>query len=225
MTEVQIQQLRDWFSTGSVDSEDLALTSQEEDFSALLRAYGLDGYYGARELVHVRHGELACLTSRPGPMSAISPVAMETRDIDRYKDWIGTPDSTLEAGGELVSSFDLPRREWRRGGDFDPRQLTEAELADIERASWHYIFGYSPSVAGYREAIERVYAPFALSIFAARKIVIEAGGELLLPEGEPAVLLFEEMEIEQGGHVRFMSPFNLTVRHLRKVAAPAAEPS
>lgn len=219
MAEMQLHQMRDQAFAGSLGGDDLAVTPREERFSELLRAYGLDGVRGIQDSLHVQGGKLACLTSVPGQDSVIAPVLMETRDIDRYKDWIGTPDSTLEAGGELVSHFDLPHQEWHRGGDFDPQQLSERELKDIERASWHYIFGYSPSVAGYREAVERVYAPFKLAIYAARHVVIEPGGELLLPEGEPAVLLFEEMEIKKGGHVRFMAPFNLSVRHLRKTGA------
>lgn len=219
MTEIQVRDTRNWSSTGLAGMEDQVTEAPEKSLATILRAYGLDGYRDAADLVTVRQAQLARLTAASPSESAITPVHMETRDIDRYKAWLGTPDETLGSVDAVVKHFDLPQQAWSRGADFDPADLREDERRDIERASWHYIFGYSPSVASYREAVERVYAPFTLSVFAARKVVVEAGGELLLPEGEPAVLLFEELEIKDGGHLCFMAPFNMTVRHLRKVAA------
>lgn len=219
MGEMQIRDVRTWSFDGQASMDDLVTEAPEESLAALLRAYGLDGYGEAADLVVVRQGQHARLTGAATGESVIAPVHMETRDIDRYKAWIGTPDSTLGSVDAVVSHFDLPHRAWNGGGEFDPAELSDAERQDIERASWHYIFGYSPSVASYCEAIQRVYAPFELSVFAARKVVVEAGGELMLPEGVPAVLLLDELEIRDGGHLCFMSPFNLTVRHLRKVTA------
>lgn len=199
-------------TAGSVPAS-AVLDASSAQFENLLRCYGLDGVESVASDVRVRPGERLTLFSVDDGSSAIPPIALETRDIDLYKHWLGTPDAVLAAGGEVVSDFDLPDRPWTHGEDVALDRLSEAELKNTERASWHYIFGHSPAVASYREIITRLYAPFKLSIFAARTLVVEPGGEILLPEGVPAALLFNRLEIQAGGCIRFMAPFNLTVRN------------
>lgn len=176
------------------------------------REFDLDFARG-RARLHVQANQALDLTSSRGSVSAIPPVWRRTGSLDTFKAWIGT-------GGGVVSlaSLPVPAQPWS-GRTFSlPQDLCVQERADIEMAGYAYLFGDSSRVASYRQAIEQVAGAFELAVYMAHDVRIEAGGVLRI-HGAPALVLFERLQIVEGGRLLINVPSRVHVGEISKLAA------
>ncbi len=184
------------------------------DYEDTAARFGLEEAPERRESLVLGPGESLSLSTRPGVESAVVPHLLRLDDLDQLKTWIGTPDESFERGVFAIPS-ELPSRPWSGDTDFDADALTEQQRADIDLAARCYLFGFSPLVDTYRDAIVRLYAPFMVAAYMIRKLRIEPGAELTV-SGAPALLLFDRIDLYRGGRVLFYDPFAMWVRHLHK---------
>jgi hypothetical protein len=174
-----------------------------------------------RSTLDLAPGCVLDLTSARDAISAIAPVWRSTERVDTFKAWVGVADEDAVADSPMARYWRLPASPWsgrsfRRAADLSP-----AEREDIETAGRAYIFGNSCAVASYREAIERVTGTFEVAVYAARSVRI-APGAMLRVSGAPAVLLFGELEIADGGQLVVQSVCRAAIGRLTKIAAAAA---
>ncbi|MEM6795443.1 MAG: hypothetical protein AAF725_15810 [Acidobacteriota bacterium] len=150
----------------------------------------------ARDLT-VPSGARLDLTSESA--SALEPRRIETPSLRQYKGWIGRPDEAAE--GLLA----------------DP-----GAEADLEAAGRLYLFGDSRLVAASdRSAIERERGPFRAAVYAARRVVVEPEAALVV-SGDPAILLFEELVLRDGGQLVTYTATHATFGLLRKLESQGA---
>jgi hypothetical protein len=181
-------------------------------FDATLDELGLDRLAVGCEQLLVRAGETACLTTAGGA-SALAPLVLQLEGIERVKALIGFPDELFERG--WLAEPELPQRDWTLGAAFERSEICCEDLTDLQRAAYCYVYGPSTAVSpAYRAAIEHLYRPFELAVYAAGELVIEPGAQLAVT-GKPAFLLFESMDIRQGGRLVVHVPFNITAHWLQ----------
>ncbi len=174
-----------------------------------------------RTHLRVGPGRVLDLTSDPGGVSAVAPIWRRTGSVDTFKSWIGTEDEACPPGSIGALYWPVPSASWS-GRPFETaRDLTTAELADIEAAGRAYIFGNSAPVASYRPAIERATGVFEAAVYAARHVSIAEGGTLRV-SGAPAVLLFASLDIAPGGQLIVTAPCRAAIGRLRKGGAEAS---
>lgn len=176
-------------------------------FDEALRVYGLGRRDAAAAELIVRRGQTVVLHE------ALRPVLLETGDAARFKEWVGLADATIEQY-PVEGLPELPRAAWAHTGVTDPGVLRPEEWEDVQRATKAYLFGHSALVAGYKEAIELYFGPFAADVYVLPRLRIEDGGTLIV-RGHPAALLVEHLEL-CGGDIRFYTIVKMWVDSLRK---------
>ena len=182
-------------------------------FQDALNAYGMTRADVEVDELIVRRGETLVLRER------LTGRPLETGSVTQFKEWIGLADSIAERY-PLEGLPELPRAELARDRIIDPATLTDGEWEDVQRAASAYLFGHSALVAGYREAIELLYGPFAADAFALPRIVVECGGTLVV-NGRPAAILSESLELHEGGDIRLHTVTRMSVESLHKLSITA----
>jgi hypothetical protein len=194
-------------SFGGPNDGDLA------EYAAASKRLWIDPGSVARALYVAPNGMLD-LTSERSAVSAIRPLWRRTDNVDVFKSWVGTPDEECPPGSTAAEYWPLPAAAWS-GRAFCSDELSARERADIEMAGRAYVFGNSSCVTSYRDAIQRVTGTFEVAIYAARSVRIASGGQLRVT-GEPAVLLFEELEIADGGSLLVQTVCRAAIGRLSK---------
>ena len=150
------------------------------------------------------------LSSDLAKHSAIIPKICTAKNLDQYKSWIGRDDTGIED-----TPWVLPAASWNDRKIHVFSELTPEEVENIEKASWVYLFGNSALVKSYRDIIEFCNAPFEVAVYAARKVIIQPGGSLIV-SGMPAILLFEELEIHSQGNLTIYTVCHAKIGTLQK---------
>lgn len=194
------------------------LTYQQERFEYLLAEYKLNrvSEVHSKPLI-VKSGSNVVISTTLDLQTPFQPCLRITKNLNQFKVWIGMPNSLFE---EEVFSFtkELPSNSCIPESFADKSSFSLAEEKDIQRASYAYLFGNSKLVDGYKEIIEKFYAPFEVAVCAIEKIVIESGGSLIIQGSRPALLILRELEILQGGNIKIYAPTNMTVQKLYKLS-------
>lgn len=165
----------------------------------------------------VPSGAAALITTDPDQPSLATGDIRFTGDVDEFRDWFAVPGDRFQAGLDPIPAEHLPERAWTKGSDFAPSDLTAAELEDLRRAATCYLFGHTPLVSAFRQAIEQYYAPFAAAFYQAGRIEVEAGASLTI-RGYPAVVDIVELVVHEGGQLFITTPTRLTTSTYTKVA-------
>lgn len=168
-----------------------------------------------RPHLRVNAGNVLHLTTAPDAVSAVRPVMRRTASVDVFKRWVGVEDSDDIANSR---AWPLPSGPWNGRQVRSKQELSAEELADIEMAGRAYIFGCSDAVASYRPMIELVTRSFEVAVYAADRVTIAPGARLLVT-GAPAVLLFNDVEIQDGGALHVNAVCRAVFGALRKTAA------
>jgi hypothetical protein len=151
--------------------------------------------------------------------SDLRPFHASTTDLDRFKDWIGLPDSYIRSGKAIAQPCDRPLSYDRRFAD-PAAELSEDERLDVFLAAGCYLFGDSAAVAEYRRAIELRMAPFDIAIYAARRVILRPTGSLTV-SGPPAVVIAQRLEIHPGATIRSQTVSRFLSDHLVKIGEPS----
>jgi len=194
------------------------LTYHQKGFESLLSEFDLNQISEVHcEPLIVKSGSQVVISTTLALSAPFQPCLRSTNNLDQFKAWIGLPNSLFEQG---VFSFtkELPSKPWMPKAVSDTSSLSPAEREDIQRASYAYIFGNSKLVDGYKQVIEKLHAPFEVAVCAIEKVIIEAGGSLIIQGSRPAVLIFGELEIIEGGNIKIYAPTNMTVQKLHKIS-------
>ncbi len=198
-----------------VDSQ---LRYWQEDFESLLSEFNLNQFSEVHsEPLIVKSGSQVVISTTLDLATSFQPCVRRTNKLDQFKAWIGMSNSLFEEG---VFSFtkELPSKPWSPKLVTDISSLAPAEQEDIQRASYAYLFGNSKLVDSYKEVIEKFHAPFEVAVCAIEKVFIEPGSSLIVRGNRPAILIFGELEIIEGGKVEIYAPTNMTVQKLRKIS-------
>jgi hypothetical protein len=190
------------------ESRDFTL---DRSFDVTLAAYGLDVHEPLPSLV-IPAGKRIALSE------LMTPVLRTTADIAQYKEWIGLSDALAANDVPHDGLPALPRNPWPKGrivASLD--ELTASELADVQAAANHYLWGDSRLVRSYKEALERFYGPFEAGVYVVSRLVIESGASLAV-EGRPAVLLCDSLELHDGGSLALYTVTRMWVQALNKLS-------
>ncbi|MEO1370234.1 MAG: hypothetical protein AAFX50_23885 [Acidobacteriota bacterium] len=188
-----------------------ALRHGAPDLDRRLRALGLGRALLDRDLVVPSGARLELTTATDAP-SALAPRILETADLAVYKTWIGRAD----AGDHAAHDFGPAPAPWRSATPSSVSELDADQLADLETAGRIYLFGDSSRVASYRGVLEALRGPFRAAAYAARRVVVEPGA-LLRISGDPAVVLFDELIVRDGGRLVTSTPTRATFGRLEKL--------
>ncbi|MDN3055401.1 hypothetical protein PH213_12800 [Streptomyces sp. SRF1] len=177
-------------------------------FAARLRLLGVPNDSVA-DVLEVPADSAAYLTTDSRATLAAGRLLV-TGDLNQYKQWIGRPDDEC-----ADVPLELPEP-WTAGTGRDCRDLTAAEQRALEIAGNAYLFGDSRRVTEYRPVLESYRAPFMASVYAARRVHILPGATLVV-DGQPAILLFEDVVLHDGGRLITHTPTNAVFGRLRKI--------
>lgn len=185
----------------------------------VLDACGLDLDIARAPDLVVAAGQNLILTDQSDD-SALVPHIIGVDDVDTAKALVGVEDHLVRPDAPPLA-MPLPAQPWTLGDDFDPAELTQAQRDDIKNAAYNYMFGNSALVASYRGAISRLYSPFRIPVYVARRVSLETEGSLLL-NGSAALVVCREMEIAEGGRLTCVTPFNLVAERMSKLEPPSS---
>ncbi len=127
----------------------------------------------------------------------VAPRLAETPSLARYKAWVGTPDAYVDPARFPIGPQQLPREPWSQRPVAGLESLSLEEAAEIEKAGYVYLFGYSPWVESYRNVVEVCRGPFRAAVYHIGHLHLERGSRLLVV-GEPSVLVVDEIVFEPG---------------------------
>lgn len=125
----------------------------------------------------------------------VAPRRVATRSLARYKSWVGTPDEYVDPATYPLGARQMPRGPWSDRPVSGLGDLTPEEAAEIEKAGYLYLFGYSPWVESYRGVLETCRAPFHAAVYHVGHLRLESRARLVV-DGEPSVLVVDELVIE-----------------------------
>jgi hypothetical protein len=155
----------------------------------------------------IRSNEHACLNTED-PNSALNPILCKFDTVDDVKELIGFNNEIIENG--QMPQPPIPREEWSLGTDFDRETLCCENLTNLQQAAYAYVYGNSNLISlKYKNAINYYYQPFEIAVYAGCNLVIEPGAELEV-DGKPAFLLFDHIDIRDGGHITLKTQFNIS---------------
>lgn len=155
----------------------------------------------------VRSGEHAHLNADASD-SALSPILRQFETIDEVKEILGFSDDVVVSG--QMPQPPLPQKEWTLGTDFDRDALCCGNLRNLEQAAYAYLYGDSALISDdYKAAINYYYHPFEVAVYAACNLVIEPDATLEV-SGKPAFLLFDHIDIRDGGNLSVKTSFNIS---------------
>jgi hypothetical protein len=184
-------------------------------FEPTLALYGLDRTDVRQDILVARAGETVRLNGREN--NPFLCRLCETYDLDEFKAWIGVPDRLIETG-EFLAAPDVAAETWTPRLEQPNAALSEPEFRTIQQAANCYLFGHSGGAQRYKAAIQMHLAPFAVAVYAAATVTIEAGGVLEVC-GYPAAVLFEDVVLHEGGVIRLCTPTNMLMDTLAKIHA------
>lgn len=185
-----------------------------QTYETTLAEYGLDPAEVMTETLLLEAGTTLHLGH--DPCELLNRV-LYTERLDEFKQWIGIADELIEHG-PMLPPADLPQNPWTARLERPRTELTELEWKDVELAAKYYLFGDSRLVSQYRSAITRHFGPFEAGLYAAEKIEIMPGATLSVT-GYPAILIFGEVVIHQGGAMKLHTPTKMFADRLLKLNA------
>jgi len=185
-----------------------------QTYETTLAEYGLDPAEVLTETLVLEAGTTLDLGHDP---CALLNRVLHTERLDEFKQWIGIADELIEHGA-MFPPADLPKNPWSARLERPRSELTELEWRDIELATKYYLFGDSRIVSQYKSAITGHFGPFEAGLYAAEKIEIMPGATLSVT-GYPAILIFGEVVIHQGGAMKLYTPTKMFADRLLKLSA------
>jgi hypothetical protein len=191
------------------------LAYRQQEFRASVARYGLSFAHTVHHtpLIVPAHSTIT-LSTTSGAESKLTPHICSTNQFDQFKAWIGFSDEDFEKG--ILPTPELPSSPWQHQTVPAATALTPLEKQNIQVAGFAYLFGHSSQVESYKTAIETLHAPFEAVVYAIERVSIAAGGCLVVQGDRPAIILINELEIIEGGHITLHSPTTLTVQLLKK---------
>lgn len=196
-----------------LQSTDINVLRRAETYENTLAEYGIDPTDALTETFILKAG--TSLTLGHDPCELLCRV-LHTEQLDEFKQWIGIADELIEHGS-MMPPADLPKSPWSARLERPRSELTEFDWKDIELATNYYIFGDSRLVSQYKRAITQHFGPFEAALYAAERIEIMPGATLSVM-GYPAILIFSEMVIHQGGALKLYTPTKMFVDRLLKLS-------
>jgi hypothetical protein len=197
-----------------LQAKDINVLQRVQNYETTLAEYGLDPADALVEDFVLEAG--TTLTLGQDPCKLLRRV-LHTEQLDEFKRWIGIADELIEHG-PMLPPADFPENPWSARLERPRTELTELEWRDIELATNYYLFGDSRLVASYKNAISRHFGPFEAALYAADRVEIMPGATLSVM-GYPAILVFSEMVIHQGGNLKLHTPTKMFVDKLSKLSA------
>lgn len=185
-----------------------------ESCASLLREFGI-----AQPSLYKRHftvKEISPLVLDGTPSTPLFRQIVRTDDSLQFKSWIGISNSLIRSN-QYLPPAEFPQTAARRLEQAKD-SLSYEELRDLQRAYNYYFFGNSDLVEDYSAALRIHYAPFEAALY---------GGELveILPQASievrerPAILLFRELVIHDGGSLKLFTPCRVNAEVLRRTPA------
>ena len=194
---------REWPRADAANGDD------RRSFARNLAFYGIAPQQA--ELV-VPAGRTSTLDTTPGATGVVVPRLLATRDLDRFKAWLGVPDHAFERG-DLPPYPVSPLSPWL--GD----DLAEPDPAAVLLARQAYVHGYSKLIEGGKALIERLSGEFRASCAAIGRRVVEPGAALVVQGTLPAVLIVGELRLYEPGTLRIQTETRMCVDRLVKIEA------
>ena len=138
------------------------------------------------------------------------PELKGTASVKKYKEWLGRPNALADE-----YPWQMPSKEWSGKSFSSKDELTAEEKANIEKAGWIYVFNDSAKVDSYEDAIENYVGSFPALIYNISEVIINKGGRLVI-DGDPAVLLIDEITLWNTGQVETRAVCHITCGKIKK---------
>jgi hypothetical protein len=180
-----------------------------EESSRIKSALGLPAT--AESELRIEDGRWELLDSRPDQPSLFVPRRITTPSIDIFRSWMSLGDAS--AADSL--RWPLPTRPAAALADRDRAGLTSAELADLDRAYWAYVYGGVEQAAEYRPLLERFYAPFEAVVYQIARVELRPHSSLIV-RGEPSILLFDDLILHPEARLALHVPCKVVLGRLEK---------
>lgn len=196
-----------------IQPKEMNVLHRSQNYETTLAEYGLSPADALAENFVLEAGTSLDLGHDPCELRAR---VLHTKELDEFKSWIGVANELIE-NGSMLPPLEFPKNPWSAHLEGPRTDLTEVEWKDIERATKYYLFGDSRLVCSYQKAISRHFGPFEAALYAAERIEIMPGATLSVM-GYPAILIFDEMVIHQGGSVKLFTPTKMYVDTLSRLS-------
>ena len=154
--------------------------------------------------------ELPCEAQRlPGGI-----IEVASNNIDAFKRCVGFDDEEVRSGPKSVHPRMPSRKRLDPAKLRDITGLTQKQADELIIAGDAYLYGDSTRTRDWRELLEQRYAPFRVSVVAARRIVLPAGADMLV-HVYPTLLIAEEL-VFAGGSLTINSKARIHVGQVIK---------
>ena len=124
-------------------------------------------------------------------------VEVQSDSFDFFKGAVGFDDEEVLRGPKSIRPPMPSRKRLDPSKVRDVAKLTPAQEAELVIAGDAYLYGVSSRTKAWRDLVEKRYAPFRVSVVAARRIVLPYGAELLV-HVFPTLLIAEELVFAGG---------------------------
>jgi len=186
----------------------------------------------AEDLI-VSSGETLVLHGHPRQKSPLArgTAWLQTGDLDVMKRWVGLPNQIASSKiGFTFAPAELPEPAVLEGRE----TFSSEEQEILNRALKAYLYGQSAGLQAYKPLLEEYRAflgrqhpglteGFVIGVWRARRIVIEAGGLLVITGPLASALIVDEMDIHAGGTLNIQSIAYLNIGTLRKLEKSQGE--